>query len=369
MPPPSSDSHRILVTGATGFVGTHLVEALVGRGHAVRALVRATSDVRRLEALGVERVVGGLDDEVALRRAIAGVDVVFHLAAATSARDEAGYVRVNAEGTRRLVEAVVAERRAVCGGRGEVVGGEGAGVGTGTGTGTGTGEGGDGGEVRPRRLVYLSSLAAVGPALAGRVVGVSDAPRPLTAYGRSKLAGEAACLGAGGGLEVVVLRAPAVYGPGDRELLRVFRLASLGLLPVPTGPARPIQLVHVRDLAEALVRVGEAGRCSGVFHVAEPRAYGWAELTELVARAVGRRGVRLPVPAAVVRGAAALSEWAAALGGRSTVFNREKARELLAPGWMCETEALRREVGFEASIPLAEGLAETAAWYRARRWL
>lgn len=299
-------------------------------------MVRSTSDRARvewLERLGVERVVGGVDDEAVLRRAVEGVDVVFHLAAATSARDEAGYARVNAEGTRRVVEAAL------------------------------------GAESGPSRLVYLSSLAAVGPAVAGRPVSAMDSPRPLTAYGRSKLAGEAACLGAGGGLEVVVLRAPAVYGPGDRELLRVFRLASLGLLPVPTGPARPLQLVHVRDLAEAMVRVGEAARCSGVFHAAEPRAYGWAEVTELVARAVGRRGVRLPVPATMLRGAAALSEWAAALGGRSTVFNRDKARELLAPGWLCETEALRREVGFEASIPLAEGLAETAAWYRARRWL
>lgn len=357
-------------------MGAHLVEALVARGYRVRVLVREpggtvarwtasaqrqvaagqaahaerpasagrrarvrpaadaerAARLERMERLGVEPADGGLEDEPALRRAVEGVDVVHHLAAVTSAVDEAGYLRVNEAGTRRLVEAILGATR------------------------------------RPRRLVYLSSLAAAGPAVAGRPVGPTDPPRPLTAYGRSKRAGETVCLAARDELEVVVLRAPAVYGPGDRELLRFFRLAALGVLPIPTGPARPLQLVHVRDLADALVRVGEA-EVEGVFHVAEPRSYEWTEVTRLVARAVGRRAVRLPVPAPALRGAAALSEWMAWLGGRTTVFNRDKARELLAPGWLCETAALRRAVGFEASTPLADGLTETAEWYRARRWL
>ncbi|HEX7088985.1 MAG TPA: NAD-dependent epimerase/dehydratase family protein [Longimicrobiales bacterium] len=325
----------VLVTGATGFVGWHLLGVLAVRGVRVRALVRPQSDTTRLEAVGAEVVVGGgLEDREAVARAVDGVGVVLHLAAATRARGEAEYRRANADGTRVLLEAVRASRG------------------------------------RVRRVVYLSTLAAVGPSVDGRPVTAAETPRPLTAYGRSKLAGERICLEAAEeGIEVVVLRAPAVYGPRDRDLLTFFRLAARGLLPVPAGDERRLQLVHVADLAEALVCGATAPGAAGVYHIADPRPYSWREVVEEVARAVGRRARMVRVPGALVHAAALASEWSAALGGRATIFNRDKARELLAPGWLCETEAARRDLGFEARIPLPQGLAETAAWYRAAGWL
>lgn len=323
----------VLVTGATGFVGSHLVEALVGRGAAVRALVRRTSDVSLLERLGVERYEGGLEDPAALARAVEGVDIVFHLAAVTQARSDAEYERANADGTRRLLEAIAAA------------------------------------DPRPRRLVYLSSLAAVGPSTDGRPVDRGSEPRPLTTYGRTKLLGEQACSAIEDSVEVVVLRAPAVYGPRDRDLLRFFRMAARGIVPIPSGPERRVQLVHVADLAEALAHAAAAPEASGVYHVAEPRAYAWHEVVDLIGKAVGRSARIVRVPPFLVEAAAAVSETAAGLVGRSTIFNREKARELLAPGWLCETEALQREVGFTPRIPLADGLAETATWYRTHGWL
>lgn len=324
---------RVLITGATGFVGSHLVAALAGRGARARALVRRTSRTTQLERLGVERIEGGLDDTAALQRAVEGVDVVFHLAALTAARSEAEYERTNLGGTERLLDAIAAAAE------------------------------------RPRRLVYLSSLAAVGPCRAGRPVGRDDPCEPLTAYGRSKLAGERACLAAGELIETVVLRPPAVYGPRDREMLRFFRLAARGLLPIPTGPDRPVQMVHVTDLAEAAIEAAAAPAARGIYHVAEPRAYLWDEVADLFGQALGRRVRIVKVPAALVTAAAAMSELTARALGRTTVFNREKARELLAPGWLCETETLRREVGFVPKIELAAGLAQTAAWYSGEGWI
>lgn len=323
----------VLVTGATGFVGSHFVETLATAGARVRALVRRTSDVSGLERLGVERVVGGLDDEASLARAVDGVDVVYHLAAATRARSAAEFERINADGTRALARAIAAAARP------------------------------------PRRLVYLSSLAAAGPAIDGRPVDATDTPRPLTAYGRSKLAGERVCLELDGAVEVVVLRPPAVYGPRDREMLRLFRLAARGIFPVPTGPERPTQLIHVTDLARAILAAGQTPGLRGIHHAAESRAYGWAEVAGLFERALGRRVRRLPIPHAVMHVAGALSEAGASISGRPTLFNRDKVRELLAPGWLCETESLRRATGFEARIALAEGLARTARWYRERGWI
>ena len=319
-----------LVTGATGFVGSHLVEVLAEAGVDVRALVRRTSRIARLQALGVERVEGALEDPASVARAVRGADVVFHLAALTRARSRAEYFRANAAGA-----GVVARAAAEAG----------------------------------ARVVFLSSLAAAGPSRDGRPVAEGDAPGPITEYGRSKLAGEEACSSEAGRLEVVVLRAPAVYGPGDRDLFRFFAMAARGVMAMPTGPERRLQLIHARDLARALVRAGQAVRPGRLYHVAEARSYAWTEVAALVAAAVGGRVHVVRVPPALVRAAATASELGARLLGRATIFNRDKARELLAAGWLCETAAAERDLGFVARIPLESGLRETAEWYRAHGWL
>jgi len=324
---------RVLITGATGFVGSHLVTALAERGTEIRAIVRRTSRTEQLEAMGAELIEGGLEDHDALRSGVEGVDLVFHLAALTSARSEEEYFETNLGGTRRLLEAI---REA---------------------------------NEKPRRLIFLSSLAAVGPSSDGRPVTSTAPCRPITTYGRSKLAAEEACLAAESIIETVVLRPPAVYGPRDREILRFFRLAKMGVLPIPTGPGRSLQLVHVRDLAEAAVYAASTPEARGVYHIAEPRAYQWEEVAELFGRALARRVRILRVPGALITTAAMISETTARMMGGSTVFNREKARELLAPSWLCETDRMSEEIGFTPQISLAEGLAETAAWYRAEGWL
>jgi dihydroflavonol-4-reductase len=321
----------VLLTGATGFVGSHAAASFAEAEFYVRALVRSPERARPLEELGVELVHGALEDDAALRRACDGIDTVVHLAALTHARSDEEYENANSAGTRRLLEASID-----------------AGI---------------------RRFVYLSSLAAVGPARNGRGVTAQDPPRPLTQYGRSKLAGERVCMEAAGRIEVVILRAPAVYGPRDTDLFHFFRLAQRGVIPVPTGPARLLQMVHVKDLARALVLAAGAPAAAGVYHIAEAQAYTWEEMGRAVGEAVDRRVRVVRVPAALLAGLAAVSETSARVVGRSSIFNRDKARELLAPGWLCETEAARAALNFEADIPLAEGLRMTAQWYREQGWL
>lgn len=323
---------HVLVTGGTGFVGSHLVEALIRQDVQVRVMARKTSDKARLprQATVIE---GDLLDHTARAQAVHGVDIVFHLAAATRARSADAYFRANAEGTRVLVETIRSARP------------------------------------QPRRLVYLSSLAAAGPAENGKPVELHDAPHPITAYGHSKLAGEQFCLQATPDIDVIMLRAPAVYGPRDRDLFHCFQLAARGILPIPQGPERLLQFIHVSDLVEALVRAAVVPNVTGVYHVAESRSYAWSEIAQWLAQAVGRQVRAVRIPPWCVHTAAAVSELGAAAMGRATIFNREKAREMLAPGWLCETEAAKRDLGFEGQIPLPVGLTGTAAWYREHGWL
>jgi nucleoside-diphosphate-sugar epimerase len=318
-----------LITGATGFVGGHLAERLAGEGWRVRALVRASSDTARLKALGAELVTGALDDADALTAAADGVDTVFHLAARTTAPSEAEFRRANTDGTRTVAQAA-------------------AGAGT-----------------RPRRLVYLSSYAACGPALHGRPRRMDDAPAPLTAYGRTKLEGEAAAREVeAAGVELVVLRAPAVYGPGDRAFLPVYRLAARALAPIPTGPVRRLHLIYVHDLVRALANAAETGVAPGTYAVAEPAAHEYGALLDQIGRAVrGKKPLHVPVPAALLRGAGALAERLRGGG----VFSREKADEMLAEAWVCDLAGSERLL--PRATPLAEGTAETARWYRTQGWL
>ncbi|MBV9775187.1 MAG: NAD-dependent epimerase/dehydratase family protein [Gemmatimonadetes bacterium] len=321
-----------LITGATGFVGSHLVERLAAGGWHCRALVRPTSDTATLERFGVERAAGSLEDADSLRRAMGGVDVVFHLAAVTTAPDQAGYFRANAEGTQRVVDALLAA------------------------------------EPRPRRLVYLSSYAACGPARGSAPRRADEPPEPLTAYGRSKLAGEAPVRDlARHGVDAVILRAPAVYGPGDRAFLPYFRLVNRRLAPSPSGPERRVHLIHVEDLARALARAAEVA--PGTYPVADPVEHRWSAVVEQISRALGRRPVTVPLPPALVRLAGAAAERMGDLLGGAGVFNREKAEELLAPAWVCDLAGSAALLPPSEATPLERGIERTAQWYRTNGWL
>jgi dihydroflavonol-4-reductase len=320
-------SRTALITGATGFVGGHLVRRLAAAGWHVRALVRATSDTRVLDEVGAERVHGDLGATDAIRDGADGADTVFHLAALTIARGEEPFQRANAQGTRNVVQGVLAARQ------------------------------------RPRRLVYLSSYAACGPARHGRPRGTDETPEPLTAYGRTKLLGESAVREAErDGLEAVILRAPPVYGPGDQALLPYFRLVKRRLAPAPAGGLRT-HMVFVEDLAAALARAADAP--PGTYAVAEPVEHPWNAVTGHIAAALGTRPVHVPLPPALVRGVGTVAGWFGGIG----VFNREKAEEMLAPAWLCDLQGLDALLPPGTATPLAQGIARTARWYQENGWV
>ncbi len=329
---------RIFVTGGTGFVGSHLVEVLVERGHEVRCLVRDEAKAACvLGGSGPELVPGGLDDAGALRRGCAGAEAVVHVAGLTAALTRGHFFRVNADGTRAVVEAA------------RQVGGERA------------------------RFVHVSSLAASGPTTRGRRARESDAPKPVSGYGASKLAGEEAVRSSR--LAWTILRPPAVYGPRDRAFLPFFKLARRGWVPLFGDGSQELSLVYVRDLAGAIACCVEREPAGRVYHAAHSDTCTARELVASIARSVGGRegsgaGPRvIRIPRLAVRPLLWACGAAARLAGRATMLSRDKAGEILAEAWTCSSEDMERDTGWRAETPLAAGLRATADWYRGAGWL
>jgi nucleoside-diphosphate-sugar epimerase len=321
---------RALVTGATGFVGSHLAETLRARGDEVTALVRSPSKAAALGPLGVRVVPGDLDDSASLMRAVEGQDVVFHVAGLVAARDEHEFLRSNRDGTAGLVNAAA--------------------------------------RARVSRLVYVSSMAAGGPAPKGRPLLGTEPPRPVTAYGRSKLAGEAAVKA--GALPWVIVRPPTVYGPRDREVLKVFRMARWGVAPVFGDGSQELSAVHGADLAAALIAAGMSAETPGnVYYACHPEVVTSAALVLAVGRAMGRTLRLVPIPSSLGRAMLGVTELWARLAGYTTILTRDKANEFFQDAWTGDPGPLTRDSGWRAAHDLASGMAHTYRWYRGAGWL
>ena len=322
---------KALVTGATGFVGGHLVERLARDGHEVTALVRSPAKAARLVQQGIRLEPGDLQDDAALARAVAGQDVVFHVAGSVAARNEAAYMAGNRDGTRNVVRAAEAAGRP--------------------------------------RFIHVSSMAAGGPSRKGVPMTAADRPHPVTAYGRSKLAAEEVVRAST--LSWTILRPPTIYGPNDRDnLIKVFRIARTGIAPVFGDGSMELSAVYAPDLADALVLAAEAPAAAGqVYYANHPEVLTSAGLVRLIGAAMGRTVRIFGVPEPLGRVILAATGGVASLLGRVTILNLDKANEFFQPAWTGDPGPLMADTGWRAAHDMAAGLAETWRWYRAAGWI
>jgi nucleoside-diphosphate-sugar epimerase len=321
---------KAVVTGGTGFIGSHLVEQLLTAGYDVTCLARNPAKARALFEARLPGIVEGtLEDEGALRAGMAGAEVVFHVAGVIAARSRADFFARNDAGTRRVLACAPAS---------------------------------------VQRFVYVSSLAAAGPAIRGRQLLGGEPEHPVTDYGASKLAAERAVRDAT--IPWTIVRPCAVYGPRDAEFLRVFRLAARGVVPVFGDGSQELSFVYVEDLVRALMTAARAREAAGAtYYVAHPEVVRSRAFVTAVGRAVRPEGgapLVVPIPKLAARAALWVTGTAARLAGRVTVLSADKANELLADAWTCSSVALTRDTGWTANFPLSVGLAKTAAWYQER---
>jgi nucleoside-diphosphate-sugar epimerase len=327
---------KILITGGNGFIGSHLVEKLVSLDHNVRCLVRKTSDLTFLKGVKdrIELCFGDLQDKDSLTEIVKGVDKIFHLGGIVRAVKKETYYKINAIGTKNLVEAI-------CG-------------------------------VNPgiKKLVYLSSQAATGPSKKGVPVTESDNPAPLTDYGKSKLRGERIVLGYKMRIPVVIIRPPAVYGPRDRDLFSYFKMVKLGIRPVIGFSERKLNVIYVKDLVEGMIQASETEVANGkVYFLADPKIYTWTELGKIIEEELEVKTLEIRLPPPLVLFVASLFTLCSFFTKRPALINTQKALEIIQKSWLCDPSLAQKELGFCTRFGFREGAWETIKWYKEKRWL
>ena len=331
---------RILVTGASGFIGSGLVSALTEAGHDVCALMRSSASSEFLKGIKFTRLVGDLTDQESMVRACQNIDVVYHAAGLTAARNREEYFRCNAEATKNLALAAIKS-----------------------------------GSVK--RFIFVSSLAAAGPSigLSPRTEGELDAP--ISMYGESKQRAELYLDELKGKLNFIVIRPPMVYGPRDKNIFTFFKSIQRQWMPIlpsktPTGH-KYYSAIYVDDLVTALISALDAPEADYEngerFFVSDGQIYTYERIMGTIAKALNVKPFRIKVPSAVVSTLASAGSLAGRLMNKNFQLNRDKLKELTPDYWICSSQKSFDHFKFKPKYTMESGVPQTAAWYKVNGWL
>lgn len=325
---------RALITGATGFIGSHLAEHLHSKGYALRCFVRPTSNIRWLRHLPIEYVKGDFFDEQSLSNAVTDVDVIYHSAGVVASKTKQGFFEGNQFATRNLLAAVQKTNRSLT------------------------------------RFVHISSQAAVGPSSPDHPINEETPYHPITTYGISKMEAEKEVRKYGQALPWTIVRPPAVYGPRDTATLDFFRTASRGIIPLAGFTKKLVSLVHVRDLVTGIILAGEKKEgLNQIFFVGSERAYDWEEISRMTLEVFGRKAIVVRVPEFLVYTIAGISGFVSLFKTKPSVLNWEKGKDMVQEAWTCDSSKARKLLGYKETVSLKDGIRETIEWYRKEGWI
>ncbi len=325
----------VLLTGGSGFLGSHIAEQLNQNGETVRALVRPTSDISFLETLdNVEIIKTSLADKNVLNNAVQGVDGIIHSAALIKAVNEKEFKKVNIDYTRYLLEAAAGTRETL------------------------------------KRFVFVSSIAAVGPNTDGDIIQDGKSPTPVTCYGRSKLAAEQVVQDKANELPITILRPVSLYGPRDKATFILFKSINNRVLPYCGSPDTQLMFLYGADFARACILALQANVPSGSSYIIDNgKVYTWKELLTLTESIIGKKAlIRFPVPRFLIYIAALALDVYSKISRKAFILSRDKMNELYEQ-FVTDSKEGQKMLNWTPETNLEEGLKTTFHWYKKNNWL
>ncbi len=323
-----------VVTGANGFVGSHLVDHLLEKGDEVHCLVRKSSNLRWLKDKNVIIHDSGLFDIEGLKKILSNIDYLYHVAGVVKSKKEEGYYKGNVETTKNLLDVVL--------------------------------------EVAPniKRVLIVSSLTASGPSKLDEPVTEETQTHPITTYGRSKAAQEELVKTYMDKIPITIVRPPAIYGDRDTEIYLVFKTYKQGLMTLVGFNKKELSLIYVKDLVNGIYLAATSDIAKGeTYFISSTVFYTWPQIGEVLQKVIGKKAISLRLPHTLVYGVAAVAQFFSMFSSKAATFNLEKAKDFVQEAWTCDTAKAERDLGYKQNYSLEEGLKETIDWYRAEKWL
>ena len=315
-------------------MGSHLVDKLLEKNYEVYCLKRKTSSTKWLDGKNIKYVEGDLFSNEALETCIKDMDFVFHVAGVVKAKTKEGFYHDNFDSTKNLLEITY--------------------------------------KVNPglKKFIFVSSLAACGPAKTEKPVDENTVPDPITTYGLSKLKAEEEVYKFKDKFPISIIRPPAVFGPRDTEILIYFKTFSKGLNSVIGFDAKYLSLVYVEDLADAIVLAAENKNADGQkYFVCFDKAYNWDEIGSLTSKLLGKKALKIRLPHSVLYSVGYLAELFSAFSSKPATLNIEKCKDITQLRWVCSNEKAKSELGFKTKFTLEESFKKTIYWYREMKWI
>jgi nucleoside-diphosphate-sugar epimerase len=323
-----------LVTGGTGFIGSHLVDLLLSKGYQVRCITRKTSSLKWLEGKNLEIFDCGLTDVEKLMKAIDGVDYIFHVAGVVKSKKPEGYFKGNVDATKTLLEAA------------------------------------SGFTSKLKNIMVVSSLTAVGPSKDGNPVDETTPCNPITTYGRSKLAQEKICYTFMNRLPITICRVPAVYGERDTETFVFFKTMNNRLMTLIGFDKKLVSLIHVWDLVNGFMIAAESEKSSGqTYFISSEEFYTWSEIGKVTEKALRKKTLKVRVPHTVVYSLASIAQLLSYFSTQPATLNLEKAKDIVQSNWICSPQKAVKELGYSQRISISDGVERTVNWYKQMRWM
>ncbi|RPI75943.1 MAG: NAD(P)-dependent oxidoreductase [Ignavibacteriales bacterium] len=323
-----------VVTGASGFVGSHLVDLLLQKNYKVKCIVRKTSNIKWLKDKDIEIHTSELTDKENLRRIFIGADYIFHVAGIVKSKKPEGYFKGNVETTRALLEVALEYKDNI------------------------------------KRFLVVSSQTSSGPSVLSKPICEDDPCEPITTYGRSKLAQEQLAKSFMDRLPITICKVAAVYGERDTEIFIFFKTFAKGLMTSIGLHDKQVSLLHVADVVRGLYLAAVSENSAGKsYFITSEKFYTWKEVGDVTSKVMSKKPLKVKVPHFIVYTIAAIAQFFSMFSSKAATLNIEKGKDITRSAWISDYRKAYNDFNFKQEVSLEEGIKRTIEWYKQMKWL